>query len=314
MPRNNIRIRVLLLALVAVLPAAIPRLEFASSGKLKIVATVFPLAEFARTIIGDRGEVSQILPPGADVHTWLPRVSDIRKIETADLLISVGQGLEPWLESLLKGAKSAHLVRIQASEGLALIRGGAEAPTGREHDHDHGEFDPHVWLDFAQDESIVDSITRAVTRLDPDGGVVYEGNGSDLRTRLRSLDAAYRAALRNCRGRKILIGGHAAFSYLARRYGLTQVALYGASPDAAPTPRETAAAIDQAKTEGLKTVFFEPGVGDKMARLIAAEIGADVRILQPGHNLSPEQAVRRTSFFQLMEENLENLKHGLGCR
>jgi zinc transport system substrate-binding protein len=314
MPRKNIRTRVLVLAFAAILPAAIPRSGFASPGKLKVVTTVFPLAEFARTIIGDRGEVSQILPPGADVHTWLPRVSDIRKIESADLLISIGQGLEPWLESLLKGAKSAHLVRIQASEGLTLISGGGEAPAGGKHDHGHGGFDPHVWLDFAQDESIVDSIAQAMTRLDPDAAGVFEGNARDLRNRLRTLDAAYRAALQNCRGRKILIGGHAAFSYLARRYGLTQVALYGASPDSAPTPRETAAAIDRAKAEGLKTVFFEPGVGDKMARLIAAEIGADVRILQPGHNLSPEQTARRSSFFQLMEENLENLKHGLGCR
>jgi zinc transport system substrate-binding protein len=258
--------------------------------------------------------VSQILPPGADVHTWLPRVSDIRKIETADLLISVGLGLEPWLESLLKGAKIAHLVRIQASEGLVLIRTAEEMPIDANHDHDRGEFDPHIWLDFSQDESIVDSIVRTMTRLDPDGAGIFEGNAKALRNRLRTLDAAYRTAFQNCRGRKILIGGHAAFSYLARRYGLTQIALYGASPDAAPTPRETAAAIDRAKTESLRTVFFEPGVGDKMARLIAAEIGADVRILQPGHNLSPDQTARRTSFFQLMEENLENLKHGLGCR
>jgi zinc transport system substrate-binding protein len=314
MPRQNIRSRVLVLALAAILPALIPNPGHASAVKLRVVTTVFPLAEFARTIIGDRGEVSQILPPGADVHTWLPRVSDIRKIETADLLISVGQGLEPWLESLLKGAKTAHLLRIQASEGLSLIRTEEEAPGGADHDHDHGEFDPHVWLDFFQDELIVDSIARTMTRLDPAGSGIFEENAKALRNRLRALDEAYRTTLRNCRGRKILIGGHAAFSYLARRYGLTQIALYGASPDAAPTPRETAAAIDRAQTESLITVFFEPGVGDKMARLIAAEIGADVRILQPGHNLSPEQTARRTSFFKLMEENLENLKHGLGCR
>jgi zinc transport system substrate-binding protein len=135
-----------------------------------------------------------------------------------------------------------------------------------------------------------------------------------LKGRLRALDASYRTALGNCRDRKFLIGGHAAFSYLARRYGLEQVAVYGRSPDAAPTPREIASMIDRAKREGVKTIFFEPGVGDKMARLIAAEIGADIRILYPGHNLSPEQAAQGTTFFRLMEENLENLKHGLACR
>jgi len=92
------------------------------------------------------------------------------------------------------------------------------------------------------------------------------------------------------------------------------VAVYGPSPDAAPTPRETAEIISRAASAGVKTIFYEWAAGDKMARLIAAEIGADVRVLYPGHNLDPAQSVRGLTFFRLMEENRENLAHGLSGR
>jgi zinc transport system substrate-binding protein len=135
-----------------------------------------------------------------------------------------------------------------------------------------------------------------------------------LKERLRALDAAYRDGLRGCAGREIILGGHAAFGYLARRYGLIQVPVYGASPDAAPTPKTTAAIVARARQDHARTIFYEPGVGDKIARLIAAEAGADVRFLHPGHNLTPAQKAAGTTFFRLMEDNLEALRHGLSPR
>jgi zinc transport system substrate-binding protein len=278
-------------------------------GKVRIVATVFPLAEFAREIGGGRVEVHLLLPPGADVHTWQPRVSDIRRLETADLLVFIGQGLEPWLTSLLKGANPSRLARFEAAFGRKLL---PAAPDGE--DHDHGAFDPHIWLDFRMDQDLADGIAAALARLDPAGAPDFLRGAGNLKDRLKSLDAAYEAGLKDCRGREFILGGHAAFAYLARRYGLRQVAVYGASPDAAPTPKGTAAVIARAAKEGIQTIFYEPSLGDKMARLIAAEIGAKVRILYPAHNLSPEQAAAGETFFRLMETNLENLKNGLGCR
>lgn len=281
------------------------------AGKIRIVATVFPLAEFAREITADRGEVILLLPPGADVHTWQPRISDIRKLEDADMLVCIGFGLEPWLDTLVKGTATKKAKRLSAAEGLDLLSSeGDEDEPG----HAHKGIDPHVWLDFNRDEAIVDNLTRALTRISPDAAGFFSRNAEGLKTRLRALDATYRETLAPFRGRTFLLGGHAAFAYLARRYDLKQVAVYGLSPDAAPTARETAEIISRAKAEGVKTVFYEPAAGEKMARLIAAEIGADVRILYPGHNLNPEQAARGLTFFRLMEENLENLKNGLARR
>lgn len=292
----------------------------APARKLNIVATVFPLAEFAASIVGGRGEVVLLLPPGADVHNWLPKVSDMRKIETADLLVSIGHGLEPWLASLVGGASARKIPHLEAAEGLRLL------PAGLEEDHDpdqaeeageghtHEGADPHVWLDFAQDEEIVEALTRALTKISPGDAARFLENAAALKKRLRDLDHSFRLALEPFKGRKFFVGGHAAFSYLAERYGLVQAAVSGLSPDAGPTPRDTAAAISRARAEGVTTVYYELSSGKKMARLIAAEIGADVRALYPGHNLTPAQAAERATFFQLMERNLENLIHGFTGR
>jgi len=287
----------------------------AAGEKIKVVATVFPLAEFAREIVGDRGEVVLLLSPGTDVHTWQPRVSDVRKIETADLLVSIGLGLEPWLESLVRGAGVKKTSSFEAAAGLDLIEADGDehaADAGRSRDHDG--FDPHVWLDFSQDEMIADALSREFSRIAPAEAGFFSRNADVLKGRLRALDASFCADLAPFRGKEFFLAGHAAFAYLARRYGIRQVAVYGSSPDAAPTPRETAEIISRAKAGGVKTVFFEQAAGDKMARLIASEIGADVRVLYPGHNLNPEQAARGVTFFRLMEENLENLKHGFAGR
>jgi len=287
--------------------------------KLTIVATVFPLAEFARQIAGGRADVILLLPPGADVHTWMPKVSDVRKLESADLLVSIGRGLEPWLATLVRGTAAKAVPQLEAAVGLDLMPAGKEERGGQdrhpaEDGHDHGGVDPHVWLDFALDEAIVDALTGAISRLAPDASGLFSENAEILKRRLRSLDEAYRLALNPYRDRSFFLGGHAAFGYLARRYGLVQVAVYGLSPDAGPTPRETAEAISRARAERARTIFYEPSSGDKMARLIASEIGADVRVLYPGHNLTPGQKAGGVTFFKLMESNLENLVHGLAGR
>ena len=313
----RLRRRMFLLLFVSLFPSAavFAGPHFGKEERIRIVATVLPLAEFARSVAGDFGEVDLILPPGADVHTWAPRISDIRRLEKADLLVSMGKGLEPWLNALLKGTSSERMAHLEASAGLDLLPvEDDEREHGEGESHARDLVDPHVWLDFGQDEVIADALAEALSRLAPERTAAFGRNAEALKNRLRALDERYRAGLRAYSGRSFLIAGHAAFAYLARRYGLRQVAVYGLSPDAAPTTRETAAVISRAKADKTATVYYEPSAGDKMARVIAAEIGADVRVLYPGHNLTPEQKARGTDFFELMENNLENLIHGFAGR
>ncbi|MBM3310978.1 MAG: zinc ABC transporter substrate-binding protein [Candidatus Aminicenantes bacterium] len=278
--------------------------------KLKVIATVFPLFEFAQAVGGDRTETVLLVPAGADVHSWQPRLGDIKALSgDAGLFLSVGPDLEPWAGRLFANASGRGWKSLEASRGLDLI----EDEGDEEHGHGSSGADPHVWLDFGQDLMIIDRIAAALAEIEPGEAATFTANAEAYKKKLRELDRRYAEALRPCRHRRLLLGGHAAFAYLARRYGLVQTAVAGPSPDAAPNVREFARIISLAKAENVRTVFYEPGSGSRLARVLAAELGAETKLLEPGHNLSSGSA-RKTSFLGLMDRNLENLLDGLGCR
>lgn len=280
--------------------------------KVRILATVFPLREFAAEVAGARGEASLLLPPGAGVHTWQPRPGDIARLADCDLLLFIGAGLEPWLPDLLGAFPKGRIRTLEAAGGLAVPGPDQDEEAGRE--HDHGALDPHVWLDFELDVRIVERIAGELTRIDPAGGPEFAANAARLAGRLRRLDADFRDGLAACRGRDLVLAGHGAFGYLARRYGLVQTALYGLSPDAQPKPRDLMRAVDDCRAKGIRTVFFENSVPPDLARTLAREIGGRVLVLHAGHNLTREQQDRGTGFFDLMRQDLAALKDGLGCR
>jgi zinc transport system substrate-binding protein len=282
--------------------------------KLRILATVFPLREFAAAVAGDRGEAGLLLPPGAGVHTWQPRPGDITRLAECDLLLFIGSGLEPWLPDMLKAFPPGRVRTLEAAAGLAVAAPPEDETGGHGDEQAHGGLDPHVWLDFELDVRIVGRIAEELARLDPDGRPIFAANAGELAGRLRKLDAAFRDGLAGCRGRDLVLAGHGAFGYLSRRYGLVQTALYGLSPDAQPKPKDLMKAVDFCRAKGLKSVFFENSVPPDLSKALAREIGGRVFVLHAGHNLTREQQERGVGFFELMEEDLANLREGLGCR
>jgi len=294
------------LAMVFVTSAA----EGEASTRLRAMASLFPLYEFAKSVGGERVQVDLLLPPGAEPHTWEPKASDIAKISAADVFVYLGASLEPHVSDLLKGASGTNIVIVEAARDLPLMAQGEG--TARERPHT-GEPDPHVWLDLAHDQTIVERIAEAFAQRDPDGASTYRANAQEYRAKLAALDQLYRDGLRNCRQRRFVMGGHAAFSYLARRYGLEQIALYGVNPDAKPTARRMTKVVELAKQHGVKVIYFEALVSDELADVIAKEVGARTLFLNPGHNLTKEDRQAGVTFLSLMEANLRNLREGLGC-
>lgn len=283
---------------------------------IKIVASIFPLKEFAQSVAGNRGTVDLLLPPGAEIHSWQPRPSDLIKLSSSDLFVYIGADLEPWAEDILRSVRNPRLTIVKASKGLSLIRGVKETePHGHESlsSHDSGAVDPHVWLDFKNDEKIVDSIEKALAEIDPGSKDVFLQNAELYKQKLRALDEKYRKGLDFCDQRTIVLGGHGAFGYLARQYNLTQVSLYGLSPDAEPTPSQLIEVIRFVKQKKIKTVFFEWSVSHDLTTVIARETGARTLLLNPGATLPLRSKESAISFLSIMEKNLENLKDGLHC-
>ena len=283
-----------------------------ASKKIRIVTSVFPLFEFAGAVSGERGEVSLLLPPGAEIHTWQPRPSDIIRLSSADLFIYIGADLEPWLHDLLKSVRNPNLRVLEASLGIPLI--DEEGIVHEGHENEHGAHDPHIWLDFKNDQMIVDKIAAVLSEMTPEGSSIFKKNASVYKEKLQGLDQKYEDGLKDCVHRTVILGGHAAFGYLARSYNLRQISVYGLSPDSRPTPKKLIEVVELAKKYGIKVIFFEIYLSDELAKVLAEEVGARTLVLNPGANLTREQLKSGKTFFDIMEENLEKLKDGLICK
>lgn len=289
-----------------------------AQGRLEVVTTLFPLYDFARNVCGDRAEVSLLLPPGVEPHSFEPKPADVVRLSRAGVFIYTGPDMEPWAEDILKGTKNPGLQVIRADQGVRP--GPRQSPHdgergARHHDHGHSAdaSDPHIWLDFDNAMRMVDNIRDGLIRKDPAGRENYERNAAVYREKLRDLDNRYRQGLKSCRVRTIISGGHSAFSYLARRYGLDYVSVYGFSPDAEPTPGNLARVTRTLKTKGSRYLFYEELMDPRVARTIASETGASPIRLHGAHNLTRDELERGDTFIGLMDRNLEQLKTGLEC-
>lgn len=290
-----------------------------SQSKIKITTSVFPLLEFAKYVSGERGEVSLLLPPGAEIHTWRPRPSDILKVFSSDVFVYIGVDLEPWIDDILRGVDKANLHVLRASDGVELLHKAAiqeevileDIHNSHLDEHSHGALDPHIWLDFSIDQIIIDNIVSLLSQIEPQSRSYFVGNGAAYKKELADLDRQFRDELDRCKSKTFILGGHAAFGYMAQRYNLRQIALYGVNPKSSPTPKQLVRVVETAKKHHIKTIFFEVYVSDDLAKVIAEEVGAKTLVLNPAANLTREQVETKITFLEIMEKNLINLKKGL---
>ncbi len=303
--------------------------------KIKIVTTIFPLYDIAQEIGGDQVSAVQLLPPGVEAHHFEPRPSDLVKINQAQIFIYSGKVMEPWAEKMLQSLQADNLKVIDASSGISLIAANhshehgdnedekmhteassvADAHGEDTHEEDGGnELDPHFWLDFDNVKTMVADIAQGLSAVDPENTSVYQARAQAYTQRLTDLDHAYEQGLSACDSRQLTYGGHYTFGYLAQRYHLEYLAAQGLSPDAEPTARDLVILSLKAKSNAVPYVFYEELDNPKVAQTIAQESGAQLLPLNSAHNLSADQRAAGLSFIQVMENNLTNLRQGLGCK
>lgn len=290
----------------------------ASRTPLRVCATIFPLYDFATRIAGERAQVSLLLPPGADVHLWEPGVDTLRSLGRVDLLIYNGAGLEPWLEKIVAAAGNPRLRLVDASEGLALhpmgggeVHGHAAGEKARSRGaQEPGAYDPHVWLDPVRAKRQAANIRDALVAADPEGKNFYSARYDALARRLDHLDFLFRTVLAGTRHKDFVVS-HAAFGYLASRYGLQQIALTGPEGEAEPSPAHLAVVAGLYRGGGRRYLFIDALHGGRAAATVAREVGAEVLALHHLAALTPTQATAGEDYFSLMEENLVNLYRGL---
>ena len=227
--------------------------------KQVVVTTLYPLYEFARQLAGDRMEVQLLLPPGVEPHHFEPTPDDLARIHRAALFVYIGPFLEPWAERVIAGVDRQKVRVVAAAEKVKLLP--APSHGGHDHDHDHhagaAASDPHVWLDFVADQTMVTTLLDALVAADPAGAEQYRQRAGELKRQLAELDQRYRNGLANCDSRVLLHGGHAAFGYLANRYHLTYQSAAGVTAELEATPQRLAQLVQQVRQHKVQAVFME---------------------------------------------------------
>jgi zinc transport system substrate-binding protein len=305
--------------------------------KLEVITTLFPTYDFAKQIGKNKVNVTLLLPPGVESHTFEPKPADIVRISKADVFIYTGKYMEPWVEAILKGISNKNLLVIDASKGIELMSEEdhdeeAEHEEGEHHEgedekhaehreeerghgHHHRGKDPHIWLDLGNAKIMVQTIAAAFVDKDPDNKAFYLRNANEYDTKLANLDRHFKETFLSCKYKTLIYGGHFAFGYFAKRYGLEYISPYeGFSPNAEPTPKAIVELINRLKASGTNYVYYEELLDPKVARTIASETGAELELLHGAHNVSKDELNRGVTFFEIMEDNLKKLRASLGCK
>lgn len=305
--------RLAIALLAAGLGAGAARAE--NAARPVVIATLFPVVDFAREIAGDAAEIVPLLPPGAEAHSYAPTPADMVRLSSARLFLYVSPDMETWVPGLVANAPATLRVRAVAPESAADAGHEAEEhEPGDDGGHDHHGHDPHVWLDPLQALDMADRIAAALAEADPAQAGLYQANAAGLKSRLTDLHNDFLAGLADCRSRVVVCGGHFAFGHFAERYGLRHLSPYaGFSPNAQPSPRALAELVRTLRTLGTSAIFYEEILDPKLARVLADETGAQLLPLHSMHNMTREDIAAGATYFTLMRRNLENLRKGLGC-
>jgi zinc transport system substrate-binding protein len=264
-----------------------------SSGQheLTVVASFYPLYEFASHVAGDRAKVSSLVPAGIEPHDWEPSPGDATRARDADMVIINGAGFESWAGSI--GAKEI----VDTSEGMEF---------------DHAN--PHVWLDPILAKHQVEKIRDAFANADPANANYYNQNAASFAAELDSLDSSIKSGLADCE-KSDFIAFHDAFAHFAKRYGLTQHSIQGVSPEGEVLPQKLQQVIELAKKLHISVIYSEDMVDSRLADTIAGEIpDGRVLVLSPIEGIDKEEQDAGIGYVDKMEENIANLREGLVCK
>ena len=279
-----------------------------SDGRIQIVATLFPQYDFARQIAGEHAEVTLLLPPGVESHSFEPTPADVIRINSADLFVYTGPEMEPWAEKLIDGLEGGPAV-LDISQNIPLFEVGPE----EEHEgHSHGRADPHIWTDPTKAMQMVDNLAAALCGVDPANAGVYQTNAASYKAELDQLDQLLMQTVEQADYQELVFGGRFALTYFAQRYGLHWKAAFDScSGETEPSAGAVAQIIDTIREEGIPTIFYEELTDPKVARMISEETGAQMLLLHSCHNVSQEELAAGATYLSLMRQNAENLKKGL---
>ena len=292
----------------------------AASGALTVSTSFYPIQYLAQAIGGEHVAVTSVTPTNVEPHDFELSPKDVTALSASSLVLYVS-GFQPSLDDALTQVSGPTVVDLAGSVDLVHHDGveeeheegateaATEAATGAAHDHGAAAaLDPHFWLDPVRMQAAAKAVEAALAQADPAHADDYAANLDTLNATLTDLNTSYSTGLGHCE-RTTFVTSHAAFGYLADRYSLTQASISGVDPESEPSPAELAEVKKVVESTGTTTIFTEELVSPETAQAVAAETGAQTRVLSP-----IESAPESGDYAGAMRTNLEELRTALSCQ
>lgn len=294
----------LLLALLA-LPAA----SAAAEGRLRVVATDFPCYDFARQAAGDRADVTLLIHPGVEVHSYEPAPADILAIGEADLFVYIGGEGDAWADGILSGFDGGEgPVALRLMDAVTPL----EEADAHGHDHDAPEYDEHIWTDPKNAMAMVEAVGEALAELDAENAGAYRADAAAYADQIAELDAAFARVVENGARREVVFADRFPFLYFARAYGLDWLAAFpSCTADTEPTPQTMLALIQRVREDGLPAVYTIEMSTQAVAKTVAEETGCRILTMHSAQTVTQDEFDAGETYVSLMRRNVAALEEGL---
>lgn len=275
--------------------------------KLQIVCTSFPAYDFAREIAGDRAELTLLIKPGSEVHSYEPTPKDMIRIQESDLFICNGGESEQWAKTLI----TPDLNTIYMMDCVDTVEESADGIYNAE--DGEPELDEHVWTSPLNAIKISEEICNALCKLDTDNAEAYKTNFTAYKAQLMALDREFRQVIKNSGKHTLVFADRFPMRYFALEYGLDCYAAFpGCSSETEPSAKTVAYLIDRVREDKIPAVLYMEFSNQKMADVICEDTGCRKLPFYSAHSVSAEQFEQGVSYLDLMRINLNSLKEALG--
>ena len=287
-------------------------------GRVRVVALIFPEYDLAREVAGELANITMLLAPGEETHTFDPSPADLITIQSADVFIYGGGESDAWVDDVLSSVDTEKMQIVKLMDCCDVLEEehGEGMQTEKEHgEHEHEsetEYDEHVWTSPVNAMKIVAAIADALCAADAENAESYRANAAAYTEKLSALDAELRAVADSSARKTLVFGDRFPLLYFVREYGLDYYAAFpGCASNTEPSAETVAFLIDKVRGEGIPIVFKIELSSGQTAELIAEESGARVETFYSCHTVSRDDFKNGETYLSLMGRNVELLREAL---
>jgi zinc transport system substrate-binding protein len=307
-------IALLALLIVSALAGCAAKNTPAESDKLSVVATIFAPFDFARQVAGDNVNLTMLLPPAGESHSFEPTPRDIITIQNSDVFIYVGGESDDWVNNILDSMDTSKMKIITLMDCVEVVEEEVIEGMQEEAEEESGEpeFDEHVWTSPRNAKLIAQKFADAFAEVDPENADNYEANCAAYLEKLDELDANFQAVVDGAVRKTLVFGDRFPFRYFADAYGLNYFAAFpGCSTETEASAATVAFLIDKVKAEKIPVIFHIELSNSKIADTIADATGAKTLELHAAHNISKADFENGVTYLEIMTKNVASLKEAL---